>query len=344
MTTARSNLRKAQAAKNDEFYTMITDIEKELKHYRPHFQGKVVFLNCDDHKHSNFFKFFERNMDFFGIEKLIATHYHETRPTYKIELFRDEEGSITEKKTPLTENGDFRSAESIAILEEADIVVSNPPFSLFREYIAQLISFNKKFLIIGNNNAVTYKEIFPLIKDGSLWLGVNSNVTMEFQLPESYEKWSRIDERGNKIGKVPAISWFTNLEHQLRNEALFLFRRYNEVDYPTYDNYDAIEVSKVADIPVDYSGIMGVPITFLTKYNPNQFEIVALGNSKENFTPNKTYINPKKVTSDGLKNGNAINNVLVYEIHNTIDKTYYTCDGKLLLAPYARILIQRKGV
>lgn len=267
-----SNLHAAKAAKNDEFYTMMTDIEKEIKHYRKHFKGKVVFLNCDDDKKSNFFKFFSRNMDFLGIKKLIATHYDAHKPTHKIELFRLDDGTISEKITRLMENGDFRSPESVAILREADIVVTNPPFSLFREYIAQLIEHNKKFLVIGSLNAITYKEIFPLIKDNKLWLGVN-NGAKAYTVPDHFEgKHEVID--GVKQVKLGNTGWFTNLDHHVRNEEIFLFREYNEEDYPTYDNYDAINVDKVRDIPREFNGTMGVPITFLNKYNPDQFEIV----------------------------------------------------------------------
>lgn len=284
------NMIAAKKAKNDEFYTMITDIEKELKHYRDHFRGKVVFLNCDDDSKSNFWKFFQLNMDFLEVKKVISTHYDESKPTHKVELVREADGSITEIKTSLRENGDFRSPESLEILKEADIVVTNPPFSLFREFIALMLEYNKKFLVIGNNNAVTYKEIFPHIKANNLWLGVNSNVTMEFTMPDHYERWNRIDELGNKVGKVPAISWFTNLEHHRRNEEIHLVKSYTEDLYPIFDNYNAIEVSKVADIPFDFEGAMAVPITFLTKYNPNQFEILSSNDFKSNDkTPDKVH-------------------------------------------------------
>lgn len=272
-----SNLHAAKKAANDEFYTQLVDIENELKHYKDHFKGKVIFCNCDDPEESNFWKYFQLNFEFLGLKKLISTHFDDEKPSYKLELFGDIDGDgrVTKGdiiRTPLKQNGDFRSPECIDILQETDIVVTNPPFSLFREYIAQLIEYNKKFIILGNNNAITYKEIFPLIKDNKLWLGYNSNKTLEFRVPDDY-KFSREDDNG-KYGKVPAISWFTNLETKKRTEDLLLFRTYNEKDYPKYDNYDAINVDKVKDIPMDYYGVMGVPATFLDSYNPNQFEII----------------------------------------------------------------------
>lgn len=265
MTKKNSNLHNAKREKNDEFYTQLTDIEKELKHYKKHFKNKVVFCNCDDPKESNFWKYFANNFDHLGLKKLVATHFDPTGPTYKLELVKDLDGDgrINEKdtiKTPLKQNGDFRSPECIEILKEADIVVTNPPFSLFREYLAQLVEYKKKFLIIGNSNAVTYKDVFKLIKDNKVWLGMNR--PKEFLQPNG------------EIKKFGNITWFTNLKHKKRQEKLILYKEYNEQDYPKYDNYDAIEVSKVKDIPKDYDGVMGVPISFLDKYNPDQFEII----------------------------------------------------------------------
>jgi len=277
-----TSLSAARREKNDEFYTQLTDIEKELSHYKSHFKGKVVFCNCDDPEWSSFWKYFTLNFSHLGLAKVIATHYAQGDSSYKREYIGgpDLEGV----KTPLAEDGDFRSEECVELLREADIVVTNPPFSLFREYVAQLIEHQKKFLIIGNNNAITYKEIFRLLRDNQVWLGHSANKTMEFQLSADYAKWDRQDEKGNKFGKVPAISWFTNLPHAKRAEELLLFktRAGNEAAYPKYENYDAIEVSRVVDIPIDYPGVMGVPITFLDKYNPSQFEIVwlAAGNTR----------------------------------------------------------------
>jgi hypothetical protein len=300
-----SNLHKAKTEKNDEFYTQLTDIEKELKHYREHFRGKVIFCNCDDPEWSNFWKFFELNFDFFGLKKLISTHYEQDKGSYKLEIVGDinGDGKVTSKdiiKTRLKQNGDFRSDEAIELLKEADIVVTNPPFSLFRDYISLLAEHNKKFIVVGSMNAITYKECFKLIKENKMWLGMN--YIKEFVQPDGTTK---------KFGN---INWFTNLEHKKRNEELILYRTYNETDYPKYDNYDAINVDKVKDIPVDYFGAIGVPITYLDKHNPNQFEIVSCN---DYITNTKTRVKTHGLIKD--KDG-AIN-------------------GK---PKYARILIKRK--
>lgn len=254
-------LTKAKKIKNDEFYTQLTDIEKEMKYYKKHFKNKSVFCNCDDPEWSNFWKYFSLNFDHLQLKKLIATHYEQNKQSYKLEMYRDEAGVHTEIKT-LKENGDFRSQESVELLKEADIVVTNPPFSLFREYVAQLMEYKKKFLIIGNKNAITYKEIFPLLKDNKIWIGYNS--PNEFKKPD-----------GTITKQVAGLTrWFTNLDISKRHEGVILYKNYTPEEYPTYDNYNAINVDKVTDIPVDYNGTMGVPITFLDKYNPEQFEIV----------------------------------------------------------------------
>ena len=279
-----SNLHNAKTAKNDEFYTQLTDIEKELKHYKKHFEGKVVYCNCDDVRWSNFFKYFSMNFEHLGLKKLICTAYNENGQGIVYEYNGDLNGNriVDDEEIEvkyLEGNGDFRSAECIEILKQADIVVTNPPFSLFREYVAQLMEYGKQFLIIGNTNAITYKEVFPLIKDNQLWLGVSSfNCGMYFQVPENYEyantyKFDR-ERNGHKVIRVSSICWFTNLEHTKRYEDIILYKKYTTEEYPKYDNYDAINVNKVSEIPCDYDGVMGVPITFLDKYNPNQFEIV----------------------------------------------------------------------
>lgn len=300
------NLTQAKKAKNDEFYTLISDVEKELKHYKKYFEGKVVYCNCDDPEESNFWKFFELNFEEYKLKKLISTHYDAEKPTYKLELSADidGDGKITKGdivKTPLKQNGDFRSEESINLLKTSDIVVTNPPFSLFREYVAQLIKYKKKFLIIGNKNAITYKEIFPLIKENKLWLGYYC--PNEFRLPN-----------GDTTKKVNGLCrWFTNLDIKKRHEDLILYKKYTAKDYPKYDNYDAIEVGKVADIPKDYNGAMGVPISFLDKYNPSQFEIVDI--NPHFFTlVAQGFEKPKQLT-----------------LHKVNKKD-----------PYARILIKRK--
>lgn len=276
---ANANLTNAKKAKNDEFYTQLTDIEKEMRHYKGFFKGKVVYCNCDDARESNFFKYFSLNFEHLGLKKLISTGYKADGKGVVLIYEGDKNGNrkVDNEEIIVNElegNGDFRSAECIEFLKEADVVVTNPPFSLFREYVAQLMEYGKKFLIIGNQNAITYKEIFPYIKNNKLWLGVHSNKTMEFSMPMNYDGDVIIGNR--KIGKVPAISWFTNIDHKKHNEPLDLYRKYDATAYPKYDNYDAIEVSKVVDIPMDYEGVMGVPITFLDKYCPSQFEIVGL--------------------------------------------------------------------
>lgn len=286
---ANANLSNAKRAKNDEFYTQLSDIENELKHYKSHFAGKVVYCNCDDARESNFFRFFQKKFNDYGLKKLITTSYNENGhgSVLVYEGDTNSNGKLDDNEVKVSElkgNGDFRSEECIELLKESDIVVTNPPFSLFREFIATLVQYGKKFLVIGNNNAITYKEIFPLIKENKLWLGFSDNKTMEFVMPDSYEKYNYIDKKGRKIGKVPAISWFTNLEHSKRNDEIILYKKYTSEEFPKYDNYDAIEVSRVCEIPKDYNGVMGVPITFLGKYNPSQFEIVGLTSSSKECT------------------------------------------------------------
>ena len=268
------NLNKAKAAKNDEFYTRLEDIEKELEHYTEHFKGKVVYCNCDDANRSNFFKYFSTNFQKLGLKKLITSG-----------LKKDGTGVVaiqTGNDIDIYDgNGDFRSEECIEFLKEADIVVTNPPFSLFREYVAQLMQYGKKFLIIGNMNAITYKEIFPYIKNNELRAGYGFNISYVYKTPyknelEANAKFVKSKGCNPEDGYVivPAVAWFTNLEHNKRNEELTLYKTYNPTEYPKYDNYDAIEVGKVAEIPMDYEGVMGVPISFLDKYCPNQFRIV----------------------------------------------------------------------
>lgn len=277
---ANKNLHQAKKAKNDEFYTQLTDIEKECFHYREHFRDKVIYCNCDDARESNFFKYFAMNFEFFGLKKLITTGYKADGKGVCLVYEGDKNGNkvADDNEIQITElngDGDFRSEECIELLKQADIVVTNPPFSLFREYVAQLVEYEKKFLIIGNMNAITFKEIFPLIKDNKLWWGVSlSGTKCNFVVPEDYVGSNVFVENGVRYGKVNNAIWFTNLEHKKRNEELILYKQYSEEYYPKYDNYDAIEVSKVAEIPVDYNGVIGVPITFLYKYNPNQFEII----------------------------------------------------------------------
>ena len=321
MDYKNARLSKAKNAKNDEFYTQLVDIENELRHYKKHFKNKTVFCNCDDPYESNFVKYFAMNFNALGLKKLIATCYATSPVMYtQLNLFGEEEESsvidggkkpyvieitevtdkngdgavdltdfelILKKNKPkiLKGDGDFRSEECIEFLKEADIVVTNPPFSLFREYIAQLMAYEKKFIIIGNQNAVTYKEVFPLIKENKMWFGVSIHSgDREFRVPDNYPLQAagyRVDETGTKFIRVKGIRWFTNLDYPQRHETLILYRNYTEDEYPTYDNYNAINVNKTAEIPCDYDGAMGVPITFLDKYNPEQFEIVGASNLPE---------------------------------------------------------------
>ena len=276
MAQKNSNLHSARKEKNDEFYTQLVDIEKELKHYKEHFVGKTVFCNCDDPKESNFWKFFSLNFDNYKLKRLIATHFDYEKKSYMLDMYRDDSGVHT-KIRDLEQNGDFRSPECIELLKQADIVVTNPPFSLFREYVAQLIEYDKKFLIIGSQNNVTYKEVFPLIKENKMWLGYKCG-EMEFVVPDYYEPRAvrYREENGIKYRSMGNICWYTNLDTVKRHEELIMYKFYDECEYPKYDDYDAINVDKVSDIPKDYKGLMGVPITYMDKYNPDQFEIVDL--------------------------------------------------------------------
>ena len=279
---ANANLHKAKNAKNDEFYTQLTDVSKELMHYKQHFKDKVVFCNCDDPTWSAFWKYFHLNFSALGLKKLISTHYDKTEPTYKMEYTGGDDNDIeVGVKTPLEGNGDFRNQECIDLLDEADIVVTNPPFSLFREYVACLMEHEKKFLIIGNQNAITYKEIFPLFRANVIWMGYH-NGDMSFTVPDDSEPRATrfwIDSNGQKWRSIGNAMWVTNLDIQKRHEKIVLWKNYTFDEYPKYDNYDAINVNKVSEIPCDYDGVMGVPITFLDKYNPEQFEILGIANS-----------------------------------------------------------------
>lgn len=326
-------LNKATIAKEDEFYTQLSDIEKELRHYKEHFKDKIVFCNCDDPETSNFLLYFQLNFYVLGLKKLIATHYEIDKPSYKLEIVasdipKDGQLKLPEYiKTPLKQNGDFRSPECVEILKEADVVVTNPPFSLFREYIAQLMEYDKKFLIIGNQNNITYKEIFPLIKNNRIWVGYYSG-DMAFRVPDYYEPRTTrywVDENGNKWRSMGNITWYTNLDIEKRHENIILYKSYNPEEYPKYDNYDAINISKVSEIPKDYSEVMGVPITFINKYNPNQFEILGITDRQ-----NTSGLRTKKYTDKDSPRYNDLNARSVLKL-----KTGY----KPL---YARILIRRK--
>ena len=329
-------LQQARKAKSDEFYTRLADIEKELKHYRQHFKDKVVLCNCDDPRVSNFFHFFSYNFEKLGLKKLITTCYKSqnmdlfSRHDDEAAIYLEYEGDKNNNKIPdpeeigiqhLQGDGDFRSPECIELLKQADIVVTNPPFSLFREYVGQLIEHQKKFLVVGTWNAITYRDIFKLIQSDNLWIGVNSNRNFSgFIVPEHYPLHgteARLDEHGNRVVSSNNTCWFTNLENAKRHEDLPLFRTFDPEEHPEYDNYYAIEVNQVVNIPVDYEGVMGVPITFLNKYNPDQFEIVGSdADVKEGLLPELV-----KSSWDGK-----------------IDRAYL--NGKRM---YARLFIRRKA-
>ena len=269
-----NNLHNAKKAKNDEFYTLIEDVEKEVSQYKDQFKDKVIYCNCDDYKWSNFYKYFKDHFKEYKLKRLIASCLTGNYASY--------DGNV--ETTGQLQNGDFRGEESIELLKTADIIVSNPAFSLFREYVAQLIKYNKKFLIVGNQNAITYKEVFPLIKEHKIWLGNRKMSPWEFRLPKTATEYKRIDDNGEKYATLGAVCWFTNLPVKRSDEKITLVKTYNPKDYPKYDNYDAIEVGKVVDIPKNYNGVMGVPISFLDKYNPKQFEIVGLTSSSKECT------------------------------------------------------------
>lgn len=280
MANKNSNLSAAKRAKNDEFYTQLTDIEKELYHYRDFFRDKVVFCNCDDPEYSNFWKYFQMNFLFLGLKKLISTHYEPGGQSYKMEIIAadlptGQTAFPDYVKTPLEGDGDFRSEECIEILKEADVVVTNPPFSYFRQYVAQLVEYDKKFIIIGNQNAITYKEIFPKLKGNQMWLGYGFPGNVAF-FKSPYEDKAKASQHKEGMIRVSGVMWFTNIDIQKRHTPMDLYMRYygNEDHFQKYDNYDAINVDKTCEIPEDYDGVMGVPITFLDKYCPEQFEII----------------------------------------------------------------------
>ncbi len=296
------NLQKAKANKKDEFYTQLSDIENELKHYKKHFKGKVIYCNCDDPRVSNFFHYFSYNFEKLGLKKLITTCYknqeidlfsqNDTEQAIYLEYNGDKNGNNVPDFEEigihhLKGDGDFRSDESIELLKQADIVVTNPPFSLFRDYVAQLIEYDKKFIIVGHQNAITYKETFKLIKEDKLWLGYGFKGGAGHFINNHYEDYATASDKKEGMIRVSGVVWFTNLAISKRNEDLILYKKYTPNEYFTYVNYEAIEVSKTKDIPMDYHGKMGVPITFLNKYNPEQFEII--GSSRELGMPMSDY-------------------------------------------------------
>jgi len=338
------NLHAAKTGKQDEFYTQISEIEKELKHYKHHFKDKVVYCNCDDPTVSGFFHYFSHNFEKLGLKKLITTCYKSqyvdlfSQHNNEKAIYLEYTGDKNQNKLPeldeininyLVGDGDFRSKECIELLKQSDIVVTNHPFSLFREFVAQLIKYDKKFIVIGSQNAITYKEIFSYIKENKMWLGYKSG-DMAFKIPQHYEPretryWE--DENGQKWRSLGNVCWFTNLDISKRHEDLILYKTYNPIEYPNYDNYDAIEVSKTKDIPIDYQGIMAVPITFLDKYNPDQFEILGIMDRE-----NSSGLRKKKYLKDEVSNANDLNARGVIKI-----------DG-IYKAMYARLLIRNKKI
>lgn len=359
MANEKNNLSRARRNKKDEFYTQIVDIERELRHYRRHFKNKVVYCNCDDPYISAFFEYFTKNFELLGLKKLITTCYKSQR----MDLFSQKNseqaikleytgGAPNNLPTPddigvtsLKGDGDFRSQECIDILLKADIVVTNPPFSLFREYISQLVEHNKQFIIVGNQNAIKYKDIFPLIKENKIWLGYK-NGGMAFKVPDHYESgptgyWQ--DDSGQRWMSLGNACWYTNLDHEKCHEDLILYKNYTPEEYPTYDNYDAIEVSKTKDIPMDYEGIMGVPISFLDKHNPDQFEIVGLTAS---WSDRRAKIYPQQllVGTDGSRSRvTALNSTGVLKLDSAPQgKTQYIVDNNYYNPVYTRLLIRRR--
>lgn len=295
MANENSGLHSAKRNKKDEFYTQIVDIERELRHYRSHFEGKVVYCNCDDPYVSAFFEYFTKNFEFLAIKKLITTCYksqamdlfsqNDSEQAIKLEYMGGAPNSLPTPDdigvTSLKGDGDFRSQECIEILKESDIVVTNPPFSLFSEYVSQLAEYDKKFIIIGHQNAITYRQVFPLIRENRMWLGYGFKRNMAHFIAPHYEDTASDADHREGFIRVSGVVWYTNLDHNKRHEEMILVQHYhgNEHAYPSYDNYDAIEVGRTQDIPCDYYGEMGVPITFLGKYNPDQFEIVGSFNA-----------------------------------------------------------------
>ena len=343
-----TNLTLAKANKKDEFYTQLSDIERELKHYKKHFKDKVVLCNCDDPRVSNFFHFFSYNFEKFGLKKLIATCYknqdsdlfsqnNSERAIY-LEYTGDKNGNNVPDAEEigikhLQGDGDFRSKECIELLKQADIVVTNPPFSLFREYVSQLVEYDKKFVIIGHQNAITYKEIFKLIKENKIWLGFGFTGGAGHFINTQYENYATATDKKEGMIRVSGVHWFTNLDINKRHEDLILYKNYTPEEYPKYENFDAINVNITKDIPVDYSGAMGVPITFLDKYNPEQFEIIGLGISNSGLEVGVQPYKPehKKYRKEIQKRG-------------AVDGDLYMMKNGIVEVPYARILIRNKKI
>ena len=343
---ANNNLQEAKKAKKDEFYTQLSDIERELKYYKPHFKDKVVYCNCDDPRVSNFFHYFSYNFEKLGLKKLITTCYknqsmdlfsqNDSEQAIYLEYTGDKNGNNVPDPNEigikyLKGDGDFRSKESIELLKQADIVVTNPPFSLFREYVAQLIEYDKKFVIVGHQNAIKYKEIFPLIRDNKIWLGYGFKGGAGHFINEHYEDYATATDRKEGMIRVSGVHWFTNLEINKRHEDLILYKKYTPEEYPKFENYDAINVDITKDIPVDYDGMIGVPITFMDKYNPDQFEIIGVGIANLGLEIGIQPYKPehKKYRKEIQKRG-------------AVDGDLYMMVDGVVTVPYSRIIIKRK--
>ena len=358
-------LHNAKNVKKDDFYTQLTDIEKELNKYKKYFKNKIVYCNCDDPRISKFFHYFSYNFEHLGLKKLITTCYKNneinlfSQNDSEKAIYLEYDGDKNNNKIPdleeigvkyLKGDGDFRSDECIELLKEADIVVTNPPFSLFRPYVSQLMEYKKKFVIIGHVNGITYKETFKFIKEKKMWLGHSiKSGDREFQVHDSYKLSSKSQRvvDGKKYVRVPGIRWFTNLDYKERYENLDLYKKYSPKEYLKYDNYDAINVDKTKDIPEDYDGVMGVPITFMDKYKPDQFDILGITSGRDEFEarPTKRYINPIQVNEDGSKtNGSKANTRATLRWNKKPKGTYYIADNVkgYLQILYARILIKHK--
>ena len=310
-TAQKRNLDRAKVAKKDEFYTQLSDIERELAHYEHHFQDKTVLCNCDDPRVSKFFQYFSLQFEPLGLKKLITTCYKSQRPDMfslhdsEKAIYLEYDGALNGNHVPgvdeigvkpLQGDGDFRSPECVDLMHQADVVATNPPFSLFREYVTQLADHGKKFLIVGHQNAVSYKEIFKLIKENKIWLGYGFEGGAAHFINVNYEDYATASDHREGMIRVSGVHWFTNLDTQKRHEDLVLYKQYSADEYPKYDNYDAINVDKTVDIPMDYAGVMGVPVTFLDKYNPDQFEIIGqMATTKiDEFNFGYPYIQGKK--------------------------------------------------
>ena len=343
---ANSKSSNAKNANKDEFYTQLSDIEKELKHYKRHFKGKVVLCNCDDPRVSNFFHYFAYNFEKLGLKKLITTCYKNqnadlfSQNDSEQAIYLEYEGDKNGNNVPDPDeigikhfkgDGDFRSEECIELLKQADIVVTNPPFSLFREYVAQLNEYEKKFVIVGHQNALKYKEIFPLIRDNKIWLGFGFKGGAAHFINKHYENYAAATDKKEGMIRVSGVHWFTNLDINKRHEDLILYKDYIPEEYPKYENLNAINVNKTKDIPIDYVGMMGVPITFMDKHNPDQFEIIGVGIANLGIEMGIQPYKPehKKYRKEVQKRG-AVNGDL-----------YMMVDG-IVTVPYTRIIIKNK--